>query len=354
MSMKWYVVHTYSGYENKARLSLQERVKQMGKDAPVRRDPDPDRDRCSRWSRASAAPPRASSIPGYMFVQMELNEETCHLVKNTPKVTGFLGGTNPTPVPREGHRRDQHADDRGRGQAEAAHLVRGGRERPRHRRPVRQLHRHRRRSEGREAEGPRAGVRSSAAPRRSSSTSRRSKRRSDVHVTRNRLRSTTVRFSLQFSELGPITLLPKGAVMKKVTGHIKLQLPAGKANPSPPVGPALGQHGVNIMEFCKSFNAKTQAQAKDDLIIPVVITVYTDRSFTFITKTPPAASCSRRRPGIEKGSGEPNKNKVGKVTKKQVREIAQLKMPDMNTTSLEAAMRTIEGTARSMGLDVVD
>jgi len=141
--------------------------------------------------------------------------------------------------------------------------------------------------------------------------------------------------------------------MKKVTGLIKLQVPAGKANPSPPVGPALGQHGVNIMEFCKSFNAKTQAQAKDDLIIPVVITVYNDRSFTFITKTPPAAVLLKKAAGIEKGSGEPNKNKVGKVTKKQVREIAQLKLPDLNTTNLDSAIRTIEGAARSMGLEIV-
>ena len=141
--------------------------------------------------------------------------------------------------------------------------------------------------------------------------------------------------------------------MKKVTGFIKLQIPAGKANPSPPVGPALGQHGVNIMEFCKSFNAKTQAQMKDDLIIPVVITVYSDRSFSFITKTPPAAVLLKKAAGIEKGSGEPNKTKVGKVTKKQVREIAQLKLPDLNTTDIEAAIRSVEGAARSMGLEVV-
>ena len=141
--------------------------------------------------------------------------------------------------------------------------------------------------------------------------------------------------------------------MKKVTGLIKLQVPAGKANPSPPVGPALGQHGVNIMEFCKSFNAKTQAQAADGLIIPVVITVYNDRSFTFITKTPPAAILLKKAAGIEKGSGKPNKEKVGKVTKKQVRDIAQMKLPDLNTTSIESAIRTIEGAARSMGLDVV-
>ncbi|MEO9196378.1 MAG: 50S ribosomal protein L11 [Polyangia bacterium] len=140
--------------------------------------------------------------------------------------------------------------------------------------------------------------------------------------------------------------------MKKITGYIKLQIPAGKANPSPPVGPALGQHGVNIMEFCKSFNAKTQAQAADNLIIPVVITVFNDRSFTFITKTPPAAILLKKAAGIEKGSGEPNKNKVGKVTAKQVRDIATIKLPDLNTTSLESAIRTVEGAARSMGLTV--
>jgi large subunit ribosomal protein L11 len=140
--------------------------------------------------------------------------------------------------------------------------------------------------------------------------------------------------------------------MKKVTAFIKLQCPAGKANPSPPIGPALGQHGVNIMQFCKEFNARTNQQG--DLIIPVVITVFNDRSFTFITKTPPAAVLLKKAAGIEKGSGEPNKNKVGKVTKKQVRDIAQLKLPDLNTTNLDAAIRTIEGAARSMGLEVVD
>ena len=140
--------------------------------------------------------------------------------------------------------------------------------------------------------------------------------------------------------------------MKKVIAEIKLQIPAGQANPSPPVGPALGQRGVNIMEFCKTFNAQTQAQ--QGLIIPVVITVYADRSFTFITKTPPAAVLLKRAAGLEKGSGEPNKKKVGKVTRAQVREIAQLKMPDLTAESVEAAMRTIEGAARSMGLDVVD
>ncbi len=140
--------------------------------------------------------------------------------------------------------------------------------------------------------------------------------------------------------------------MKKITAFIKLQVPAGKANPSPPVGPALGQHGVNIMQFCKEFNARTQQQG--DLIIPVVITVFNDRSFTFVTKTPPAAVLLKKAAGIDKGSGTPNKIKVGKVTKKQVREIAQMKLPDLNTTNLDSAIRTVEGAARSMGLDVID
>jgi large subunit ribosomal protein L11 len=138
---------------------------------------------------------------------------------------------------------------------------------------------------------------------------------------------------------------------KKVTGFIKLQIPAGQATPAPPVGPALGQHGVNIMEFCKTFNARTQGQ--QGLIIPVVITVYSDRSFTFVTKTPPAAILLLRAAGLQKGSGVPNKNKVGKVTKKQVEEIAKTKMPDLNAASLDAAIKTVEGTARSMGIEVV-
>jgi large subunit ribosomal protein L11 len=137
---------------------------------------------------------------------------------------------------------------------------------------------------------------------------------------------------------------------KKVQGYVKLQVPAGSANPSPPIGPALGQQGVNIMEFCKQFNAQTQAQ--QGLIIPVIITVYADRSFTFVTKTPPASVLLKRAAGVEKGSGVPHKNKIGKVTKQQVKEIAQLKTPDLTAGSLEAAMRTVEGTARSMGIVV--
>ncbi|MBE5889087.1 MAG: 50S ribosomal protein L11 [Agathobacter sp.] len=139
---------------------------------------------------------------------------------------------------------------------------------------------------------------------------------------------------------------------KKVTGYIKLQIPAGKATPAPPVGPALGQHGVNIVEFTKQFNARTADMG--DTIIPVVITVYADRSFSFITKTPPAPVLIKKAAGIKSGSGVPNKNKVAKLTKAQVQQIAEQKMPDLNAASLEAAMSMIAGTARSMGVEVVD
>ena len=138
---------------------------------------------------------------------------------------------------------------------------------------------------------------------------------------------------------------------KKITGYVKLQIPAGEATPAPPVGPALGQQGVNIMDFCKSFNAKTMPQK--GLIIPVVITVYADRSYSFITKTPPAAILLLKAAGVPKGSGTPNKVKVGKVTKQQVEEIAKTKMPDLNASDLPSAIRVVEGTARSMGIDVV-
>ena len=139
---------------------------------------------------------------------------------------------------------------------------------------------------------------------------------------------------------------------KKIAGYIKLQIPAGQANPSPPVGPALGQKGVNIMEFCKQFNAKTADKA--GLIIPVVITVYADKSFSFITKTPPAAVLIKKAIGLEKGSGEPNKNKVGKITREQLKEIAETKMPDLNANDIDHAISMIAGTARSMGVTVVD
>ncbi|MEI6100676.1 MAG: 50S ribosomal protein L11 [Eubacteriales bacterium] len=139
---------------------------------------------------------------------------------------------------------------------------------------------------------------------------------------------------------------------KKITGMVKLQIPAGKATPAPPVGPALGQHGVNIMEFCKQYNEKTASQA--GLVVPVIITVYADRSFTFITITPPAPVLIKRACKLERASAVPNKTKVGKITRQQIREVAEIKLPDLNTTSIESAMSMVAGTARSMGIDVID
>lgn len=137
---------------------------------------------------------------------------------------------------------------------------------------------------------------------------------------------------------------------KQIITKVKLQIPAGKANPAPPIGPALGQHGLNIMDFCKQYNAATKD--KGDVIVPVEITIYKDRSFTFILKTPPAADLLRRAAGVEKGSGEPNKTKVGKVSREKIKEIAQIKMPDLNAHTIEAAMKIVEGTARNMGITV--
>ena len=142
------------------------------------------------------------------------------------------------------------------------------------------------------------------------------------------------------------------AKKKEITAQVKLQIPAGKANPAPPVGPALGPHGINIMEFCKAFNAQTQALG--DTIIPVVLTVYSDRSFTFITKTPPASELIKKAAGIIKGSGTPNKDKVGRITSAQVKEIAQTKLSDLNANSIDAAVKIISGTARSMGVEITD
>src|ERR1700676_3091749 len=161
----------------------------------------------------------------------------------------------------------------------------------------------------------------------------------------SRIRFLASRKSLSLTESGV-------RMAKKITANVKLQIPAGKATPAPPVGTALGPQGVNIMEFCKAFNAKTSAKDQEGLIIPVVITIFSDRSFTFITKTPPVPVLIKRAVGIAKGSAEPNKNRVGKITLKQVEEIAKIKMPDLNCFTVEAAINSVKGTARSMGVDV--
>src|SRR2546430_5026303 len=212
-------------------------------------------------------------------------------------------------------RRDPASDGSRRGEAQAEVGLPAWRQGAGHRRTVREL------------PGDRRGHQPGAGPYEGGGTCRRT------------------------SHAGRARVLPGGTTVKKVQAVVKLQIPAGKGNPSPPVGPALGQHGVNIMEFCKGFNAQTQGQ--EGLILPVVVTIYQDRSFTFVVKTPPAAVLLKRAAGIAKASAVPHKDKIGKVTRQQVREIAQTKLPDLNTTSIDAAMRIVEGTARSMGIDVV-
>ena len=266
----WYIVHTYSGFEKKVAESLEQRVQAYGLQNEIGEILIPTEDVVERRSGRKVVTPKRF-FPGYILVEMTMSDHAWHVVKNTPKVTGFVGaGSKPTPLSKE--EVEQILD-----QVKTA------------------------------AEKPKPKY--SFEPRR--------------------------RF----------------VMAKKVQAMVKLQIPAGKATPAPPVGTALGPHGVNIMDFCKNFNAKT---AKDDgLIIPVLVTVYADRTYSFITKTPPASVLLKKVANLAKGSAEPNRNKVGTVTAKQVEDIAKTKMPDLNCDSLESAVKTVRGTARSMGIDVI-
>ncbi len=287
MAKKWYVIQTYSGYENKVKAALQERIRQYSMEEKFGEILIPTETVQEVRAGGKSRVRQKNSFPGYIFVEMEMSEPVWHLVKDTPKVTGFIGNQTPQEV------KPPQIEELRKGIVEGA-----------------------------------------VKPK--------------------------PRFSfLRSSDARGTRIQPGGeALVKKVVGYVKLQLPAGKANPSPPVGPALGQHGVNIMGFCKEFNAKSASQG--DMIIPVVITVYSDRSFSFVMKTPPASVLLKKAAGLattkKPGSGakEPNKNKVGKITTKQLRELATQKLPDMNANDVEAAMRSIAGTARSMGIDIVD
>ncbi len=260
---KWYVVHTYSGYENKVKANIEKTIENRHLEDQILEVRVPLQD-VVEMKNGTSRQVQKKMFPGYVLLNMVMNDDTWYVVRNTRGVTGFVGpGSKPVPLTEE-------------------EMLPLGIQKP------------------------------------------------DIEV--------------DFAE--------GDMVAKKVTGYIKLQIPAGKATPAPPVGPALGQHGVNIVQFTKEFNARTADQG--DLIIPVVITVYADRSFSFITKTPPAAVLLKKAANIKSGSGTPNKTKVAKVTKAQVQEIAELKMKDLNAASIEAAMSMIAGTARSMGIEVVD
>src|SRR3954466_3567478 len=334
---QWFIVHTYSGFEERVKENLQQRIEALGMREKFGEIKIPTETLIEMKSGKKREVQR-KFFPGYILVEMDMSDDGWHLVKNTPKVTGFVGtGKKPTPLTQE------EVD-----QILTQVVTTKEKPKPKH------VYEHG--EHVRIIDGPFSNFTGVVE---------------EVNLDRNTLkvmvtifgRSTPVELDfLQVARFDPSDeqggneaaqtreFSKEPAMAKKIPGYIKLQIPAGAATPAPPVGPALGQHGVNIMEFCKTFNARTQGQ--QGLIIPVVITVFSDRTFTFITKTPPAAILLLKAAGIPKGSGVPNKTKVGSVTRKQVEEIAKTKMPDLNAASLEAAVKTVEGTARSMGLEV--
>jgi transcriptional antiterminator NusG len=298
---RWYVINTYSGHENKVKQNLEHRVQTMAQQSQVRHVVVPT-EQVSELKDGQKVQVEKRTMPGYVLVNMEMTDDAWSLVKNTPGVTGFVGSRN-KPLPLSKPEVD------------------------------RMLHRE-------TAERP------------------RSRAQFDIGETVKVISGPLSDFSGEIAEINEdaaklkvlVSIFGRETPVEVGYDQVKLQIPAGAANPAPPVGPALGQHGVNIMEFCKAFNAQTQQDT--GTIIPVEITVYEDRSFDFITKTPPAAVLIKEAAGIEKGSGEPHVEKVGRITATQVRQIAERKMPDLNANDLDAASRIVAGTARSMGVEV--
>ena len=313
---RWYVINTYSGHEKKVKQNLEHRVSSLGQTRSVRQVVVPT-ETVQEMKDNQKISVEKRTMPGYVLVNMDLNEDSWQVVKGTPGVTGFVGASN-EPIPLT--------------QAEVDRL----------------LHREvavRAPSRAQFAIGESVKVISGPL--------------SDFSGEISEINEDAAKLKVLVSIFGRET--PGGGwlrsgeedldMAKKVLTTIKLQAPGGSASPAPPVGPALGQHGINIMEFVKAFNAQT---ANDmGTTIPVEITVFEDRSFTFITKTPPAAVLIRQAIGIEKGSGEPNRNKVGTITNDQVRAIAEKKLPDLNAHDVDQAAKIIAGTARSMGVEVV-
>ena len=303
---KWYVVHTYSGYENKVKNSIDRMVEYRGMQDLIQEVVIPTEDRIEIKDGVKKVKTR-KLFPGYVVIKMVVNNETWYLVRNTEGVTGFVGhGSDPIPLTKEEIVRMGIEKLRIDLDIEVGDTIRiiGG-----------------------VFEGQ-LGIVEAINPEK------------QIVKVRISMFGRDTPAEIEFSQVS------------KLRGYIKLQIPAGGATPAPPVGPALGQKSVNIMDFCKQFNARTQDQA--GMIIPVVITVYTDRSFDFVCKTPPAAVLIKKAAGIEHASGTPNKEKVASITLAQAEEIAKTKMPDLNAASLEAAVDMIKGTARSMGVTVVE
>ena len=329
MAKQWYIIHTYSGFEKKVKESLEGRVAAFGLGERIGRVMIPTEDVVEVRGGKKIVSPRMF-YPGYVLVEMEMDDDTWHVVRSTPRVTGFVGsGQTPSPLT----------------EAEVeniVHRVTTSADRPK---PKLVFERN---EQVRIVDGPFANFTGEVEEVNSD--------RSTLKVSVSIFgRSTPVELDFAQVEKTGSGEAPESQeekpMAKKIQAVVKLQLPAAKATPAPPVGTALGPQGVNIMDFVKQFNAKT-GKEPEGMIIPVLVTVYNDRSFTFITKTPPASELLKRAAGIVKGSAEPNRTKVGKVTQKQVEEIARMKLVDLNTTRIESAVRTVMGTARNMGIEV--
>jgi large subunit ribosomal protein L11 len=327
MAKQWYVIHTYSGHENKVKSNLEKAIHAQGLEEKFGQILVATED-FAEMRDGKRTISRRKTFPSYVMLEMELDNDTRHLVQNIPGVTRFIGsGQAATPLKENEVRRIL-------GQMEATKA-----------KPVPTVS-FRVGEHIKIVDGPFSNFSGVV---------------DEVNLERGKVKVMVSIFGratpveLYFLQVQPLLRRDGVGVLgedmaKTVKAIVKLQIPAGNATPAPPVGPALGQHGVNIMDFCKQFNAKTQSQP--GLIIPVVITIFSDRSFTFITKTPPAPVLLKRAAGLAKASGVPNRNKVGKVSPAQVTEIAQLKMQDLNAGSLAAAESMVRGTARSMGIDV--
>ena len=326
----WHIVHTYSGFEKKVAESLQQRVQAYGLQNEIGEILIPTEDVVEMRAGKKVVTAKRF-FPGYILVEMNMSDHAWHVVKNTPKVTGFVGAGRQADAVEQGRgRTDPDASENGRREAKAEVHVRKGRAGADQRRPVHQFQRRGRRGEPRQehAEGDGDDLRTIDAGGTGFPAGGEDLKLSTTEDTEDtELQQGSLSRHSSVSSVSSV-VIRSVTRWQKIQAMVKLQIAAGKATPAPPVGTALGPQGVNIMDFCKNFNART---AKDEgLIIPVVVTVYADRSYSFITKTPPAAVLLKRAANIAKGSAEPNKTKVGTVTAKQVEDIARTKMPDLN------------------------
>ncbi len=334
----WYVVHSYAGYENKVKANLETRVQTLDVEDYIFQVEVPTEE-VTEIKNGQRKQVQRKVLPGYILVRMDLNDQSWGAVRNTPGVTGFVGATSkPSPLTHDEVIKFLLP------RVEPKQAAAGGKTADAGADPARRRSRSTSRSASRSPSWTARSPRSRPRSTRSTWTHRSSRCWCPSSAARPQSSWRSARFprSRRNDEMPP--------KKRKLSAIIKLQIKAGAATPAPPVGPALGQHGVNIMEFCKAYNAATQSQAGD--VVPVEISVFEDRSFTFELKTPPAARLLLKAAGVEKGSGEPHKTKVAAITMDQVRQIAQTKMRDLNANDIDAAAKIIAGTARSMGITI--